>query len=163
MPEEDYVFTPQKNLMQVSEIETLSTIFVQEGITKIRLTGGEPLIRKDAADIILSLSRLPIHLTLTTNGTRLHEFIDVLKDADIRSLNVSLDTLNREKFSVLTRRDQFQTVYDNIALLEKNNFHVKVNMVVMKGFNDEEIVDFVEWTKDHPVVDKRSSCSCPVY
>lgn len=151
MPEEDYAFTPASKLMQASEIEALSRIFVAEGVNKIRLTGGEPLVRKDAADIILTLSKLPVQLTLTTNGTRLHEFVDVLQEARIRSLNISLDTLQSEKFNLITRRAQFEAVWKNIQLLLGKNFHVKVNVVVMKGLNDNEINDFIEWTKDTPV------------
>lgn len=151
MPEEDYEFTPAARLMQVDEIETLSKLFVQEGVNKIRLTGGEPMVRKDAGKIILALAKLPVSLTLTTNGTRLHEFLDVLKDANIRSLNISLDTLQPEKFLMLTRRDQFKQVFNNIHLLIKHGFHVKVNVVTMKGMNDMEINDFIEWTKDTPV------------
>src|SRR5512133_3626623 len=79
MPEEDYNFAPASHLMQPGEVETLAKIFVEQGVTKIRLTGGEPLVRKDAAKIILALSKLPVELTLTTNATRLHHFIDVLK------------------------------------------------------------------------------------
>jgi cyclic pyranopterin phosphate synthase len=151
MPEENYVFTPVSRLMQADEIERLASIFVEQGVNKIRLTGGEPLVRKDAADIILRLSKLPVKLTLTTNGTRLHEYIDVLKRAKIHSLNISLDTLQPEKFLLLTRRNQFQQVYGNIQLLIENNFHVKVNVVVMRGLNDEEINDFIHWTKDQAV------------
>ncbi|MBD0353366.1 MAG: GTP 3',8-cyclase MoaA [Flavisolibacter sp.] len=151
MPEEEYVFTPASRLMQIGEIEALARIFVAEGVNKIRLTGGEPLVRKDAADIILALSKLPVQLTLTTNGSRLHEFIGVLQQANIRSLNISLDTLQPEKFSLITRRDQFDIVWKNIHLLQENNFHVKVNVVVMKGLNDNEINDFIAWTKDTPV------------
>ncbi len=151
MPEEDYDFTAATKLMQPAEIEQLAKIFVHEGVKKIRLTGGEPLVRKDAADIIMALSKLPVQLTLTTNGTRLHEFIPVLEAAGIKSLNISLDTLQPEKFMLITRRDQFKTVYNNIQLLLEKNFHVKVNVVVMKGLNDNEINDFVEWTKNQPV------------
>ena len=151
MPEEDYEFTPASRLMQPDEIEALAKVFVANGINKIRLTGGEPLVRKDAADIILRLSKLPVKLTMTTNATRIHQFIDVLKEANITSLNVSLDTLNADRFLFVTRRDQFQLVYDNIQLLLKNDFHVKVNVVVMKGLNENEIIDFVEWTKHQPV------------
>lgn len=151
MPEEEYDFTPASRLMQVDEIESLAKTFVGLGVNKIRLTGGEPLVRKDAADIILSLSKLPVKLTLTTNGSRLHEFVHVLEEANIRSLNISLDTLQAEKFQLITRRDQFKKVYDNIQLLLKRNFHVKVNMVVMKGLNDSEIIDFIEWTRNEPV------------
>ena len=151
MPEEDYDFTPASKLMQAGEIEQLAKVFTAMGVKKIRLTGGEPLVRKDAADIIIALSKLPVQLTLTTNGTRLHEFVAVLENAGIKSLNISLDTLQPEKFQLITRRDQFKTVFDNIQLLLNKNFHVKVNVVVMKGLNDGEINDFIEWTKDEPV------------
>ncbi|RYF96972.1 MAG: GTP 3',8-cyclase MoaA [Chitinophagaceae bacterium] len=151
MPEEDYAFTTPSKLMQADEIEILAKSFVALGVKKIRLTGGEPLIRKDAADILGRLAKLPVHLTLTTNGTRIHEFIDVLEEAGIRSLNISLDTLQAATFQHITRRNQFQLVYDNIQLLLRRNFHVKVNVVVMKGLNDGEINDFIAWTKDTPV------------
>ena len=151
MPEEDYEFTPASRLMQFDEIEAIAKIFVAEGVNKIRLTGGEPLVRKDADKIILALSKLPVALTLTTNGTRLHEYVEVLKQANIKSLNISLDTLQPDKFLLLTRRDQFRQVYDNIHLLISRGFHVKVNVVAMKGMNEMEINDFIEWTKDTPV------------
>jgi cyclic pyranopterin phosphate synthase len=148
MPEEDYEFTPHSRLMQPSEIELLAKIFVENGVNKIRLTGGEPLVRKDAADIILRLSKLPISLTMTTNATRLHDFADVLEEAKIKSLNISLDTLDADKFQIITRRDSFQKVIDNIHLMISKNIHVKVNVVIMKGLNDHEINNFIEWTKD---------------
>lgn len=151
MPEESYDFTPASRLMQPFEIEALAKIFVEQGVDKIRLTGGEPLVRKDAGEIIRLLAALPVQLTLTTNGTRIHEFIPLLKQSGIRSLNISLDTLDSDKFMLTTRRDQFRQVYDNIQLLLANDFHVKVNMVVMKGMNDGELNDFVAWTKHQPV------------
>ena len=151
MPEEDYEFTPAGRLMQAGEIEALAKIFVSLGVNKIRLTGGEPLVRKDAGQIIIALSKLPVKLAITTNGTRLHEYIDILEKAGIHSLNISLDTLQPEKFQLITRRDQFKQVYENIRLLVNKNFHVKINVVVMKGLNDGEINDFIEWTRDTPV------------
>ena len=151
MPDEEYDFTPASRLMQLGEIEAIAKVFVQLGVNKIRLTGGEPLVRKDAADIILALSKLPVKLTLTTNATRLHHFVDVLEQAKIKSLNISLDTLQPEKFILITRRDQFNQVFNNICTMLDRGFHVKVNMVVMKGFNETEINDFVAWTKDKPV------------
>ena len=151
MPEENYEFTPASRLMQPDEIQSLARIFVENGVDKIRLTGGEPLVRKDAADIIRRLSELPVNLTLTTNATRLHDFVDVLEKANVHSLNISLDTLDKDKFNLITRRDGFQKVIDNIHLMLSRNFNVKVNVVVMKDLNDSEIVDFVEWTKDLPV------------
>lgn len=151
MPEEDYDFAPASKLMQADEIYRIAKLFVEQGVNKIRLTGGEPLVRKDAAKIIQLLAQLPVNLTITTNGSRIHEFIDLLKENRIRSLNISLDTLDRDKFLLMTRRDQFQRVYDNIHLLLREGFHVKVNMVVMKGMNEAEILDFIEWTKLDPV------------
>jgi cyclic pyranopterin phosphate synthase len=151
MPEEEYQFTPPSSLMQSDEIEEISKVFVRLGVNKIRLTGGEPLVRKDARDIIRRLSALPVHLTLTTNGTRLHEFSGLLKECGIQSLNISLDTLQSDRFQLLTRRDHFQLVYDNIQQMLSLGFHVKVNMVVMRSVNDQEILSFVAWTRDQPV------------
>ncbi|HSK12504.1 MAG TPA: GTP 3',8-cyclase MoaA [Phnomibacter sp.] len=151
MPEEDYDFTPASRLMQADEIVAISRIFVDHGVNKIRLTGGEPLVRKDAATIISRLAQLPVKLTLTTNATRLHEFVDVLADAGITSLNISLDTLQKDKFMLLTRRDQYDRVRSNIDLMIGKGFHVKVNVVTMKGVNDNEIPDLIRWTKDTPV------------
>jgi cyclic pyranopterin phosphate synthase len=151
MPDENYDFTPASRLMQTDEVLALSEIFVAEGVKKIRLTGGEPFVRKDAGKIISALSKLPVELSLTTNGTRLHEFIDVLSDAKIASLNISLDTLQADKFFEVTRRNLFQQVMDNINLLMNKGFEVKINVVVMKDFNDNEINDFIAWTKHSPV------------
>jgi GTP 3',8-cyclase len=151
MPEEDYDFTPASRLMQADEIVDIAKIFVAHGVNKIRLTGGEPLVRKDAASIILRLSQLPIKLTLTTNATRLHDFVDVLEEAGVTSLNISLDTLQKDKFLLMTRRDQFERVRNNIDMMVDRGFHVKVNVVTMKGLNDNEIVDFIHWTKDTPI------------
>jgi cyclic pyranopterin phosphate synthase len=151
MPEEEYEFTPASRLMQADEIESIAKIFVAQGVNKIRLTGGEPLVRKDAADIIQRLGALGVRLTLTTNATRLHEFIDVIKAAGITSLNISLDTLDKDRFMLMTRRDQYDRVRSNIALAIRAGLHVKVNAVVMKGLNDGEIVDFIRWTKDEPI------------
>jgi len=151
IPNEDAQFMPSNKLMQLDEIEAIAAQFVNLGVKKIRLTGGEPLARKDAAHIILALSKLPVKLTLTTNGSRIHEFIAVFKTAGINSINVSLDTLDSSKFHQITKRNQFKQVIDNIELLIKEGFHVKVNMVVMRDFNDNEILDFIEWTKNNPV------------
>lgn len=151
MPEEEYAFMPNQRLMQKDEIVQLATLFVQNGVKKIRLTGGEPLVRKDAADIIKELGKLGVNLTMTTNATRIHLFIDELKEAGIHSLNISLDTLQREKFQLLTRRDQFDQVKSNIDLLLGHGFNLKINVVVVKGMNDNEITDFIAWTKNTPL------------
>src|SRR6185312_9406547 len=94
MPNEDHYFTPVSKLMQFHEVVTIANTFVQLGVNKIRLTGGEPLVRKDTPEIISALAALPVELTLTTNGTRIEEYINILSAANINSLNISLDTLN---------------------------------------------------------------------
>ncbi|HEU4902886.1 MAG TPA: GTP 3',8-cyclase MoaA [Flavisolibacter sp.] len=151
MPEEDYDFMPSAKLMQAGEVEALAKTFVRLGVDKIRLTGGEPLVRKDAGQIIDALSRLPVTLTLTTNGVRLHEFLPQLKAAGVKSLNISLDTLKADKFQLITRRDSYDRIRQNIQSAIDEGLHVKVNVVAMKGLNDDEIIDFVAWTKDVPV------------
>ncbi len=151
MPEEDYTFSPKEALMQAEEIEQLARIFVTLGVNKIRLTGGEPLIRKDAGTIIRSLSRLPVKLALTTNGVRLNDFAAVFQEVGLHSINISLDTLQAEKFQLITRRNSFHRVMDNIQLMLEKGVYVKINVVVMAGLNDHELPDFVAWTKDVPV------------
>lgn len=151
MPEEEYDFTPASRLMQKDEIVALAKIFVAQGVKKIRLTGGEPLVRKDAAAIILALGKLPVELVMTTNGTRIAEMLPVLKEAGIKTVNISLDTLQPDKFMLITRRDVFHQVRSNIELLLQEKFIVKVNVVVMKGLNDGEIRDFIEWTRHNPI------------
>lgn len=137
--------------MTADEIEYIVSVFVKEGVKKIRLTGGEPLIRKDIKEIIQRLSKYPVELAITTNGVFVHEFIETFKQAGIRSVNVSLDSLKKERNFSITRRNEFDRITQNINLLLKNNFHVKINVVVMKNVNENEIPDFVEWTKHQPV------------
>ena len=150
MPQEDMQFMPSKWLMQADEIQTLAGIFVDMGVEKIRLTGGEPLIRKDVGQIIQNLGKLPTSLTLTTNAVFVDQFIDDLKNAGVQSLNVSLDTLNETTFKSITKRDHFNKTLDSIKLLISEGFVVKLNVVVMKGVNDIEINDFVRLTLDEP-------------
>jgi cyclic pyranopterin phosphate synthase len=151
MPNEDYAFTPASRLMQTDEILALAKIFVAQGVKKIRLTGGEPLVRKDAAAIISGLSKLPVELVITTNGSRIHEMLPVLKNASIKAINISLDTLQQDKFLLITRSNMFAQVKSNIDLLLKNNINVKINVVLMRDYNDGEINDFIAWTKQNPV------------
>lgn len=149
MPNEKVIVTPQSKLMQADEIFELAQTFVKMGVTKIRLTGGEPLVRKDAHEIILKLAKLPVELTLSTNAVLIDEYIETLKLANIKSVNVSLDTLNADEFFAITKRGDFDKIFKNIYLLLQHNFSVKVNMVAMKGINEHCILDFVEWTKNY--------------
>jgi len=151
MPAEGILLTPRAHLMTADEIVTIAKTFVKLGVTKIRLTGGEPLVRKDAKTIIEQLGKLGVELTLTTNGILVHEFIDTFKEAGVTTLNVSIDSLKKEKFNQITRRNYFEKVIENLDLLEANGFQVKLNVVVIKGFNDNEIIDFIEITKDRNI------------
>lgn len=141
----------QSQFMTVDEIDHLASIFVREGIKKIRLTGGEPLVRKDAKEIIQRLSKYPVQLAITTNAILADQYLDSFLKAGIHSINVSLDSLQKEKFAQITGRDYFDKVKSNIDLLLENGFHVKVNVVVIKNVNHEEILDFIKWTEDIPV------------
>lgn len=152
MPEEGVQLSPKSHLMTYEEIYEIAKIFVNHGVSKIRLTGGEPLIRKDIDVILEKLASLPVELSITTNAVIIDKFMDVLKTNNVQKINVSLDSLDREKFKHITRRDQFELVYKNMLLLIKNGFKVKVNVVLMKGFNDNEIIDFIKLTKDLPIV-----------
>ncbi|MBK6836926.1 MAG: GTP 3',8-cyclase MoaA [Bacteroidetes bacterium] len=149
------VFSAKEKLMSTDEIIDIATTFVKLGVKKIRLTGGEPLVRQDAREIIERLSLLRSEglneITLTTNGVFLHDYIEEFKKAGIRSLNVSLDTMMPDRFTKITKREHFHRVMSNIHLLMEHGFHVKVNMVVMNGVNDDEIFDFINWTRDFPV------------
>lgn len=144
-------FYTGRNTMTADEIISLASVFVKLGVTKIRLTGGEPLIRKDVADIIHRLSALPVKLTLTTNGVFVDKFIAVFKHAGINSINISLDSLDSGVFRIISQRDHFNRVLANIQLLLQEDFHVKVNMVVLKDINHKEILDFIRWTSAHPL------------
>jgi cyclic pyranopterin phosphate synthase len=141
----------QSHLMQADEIETLARIFVSLGINKIRLTGGEPLLRKDITDIFQRLRKLDTQLTLSTNGYLLDAHLDDLKAANITSLNISLDTFREDRFYEITHYHGSRKVMQNIQRLITEGFDVKLNAVLMRGVNDDEISDFIAFTKDHPV------------
>ena len=151
MPAEGVQLSPKSHIMAYEEIYTIASEFVAMGVTKIRLTGGEPLVRKDASLIIEKLASLPVELTLTTNGILVDRFIALFKKCGISTLNISLDSLDANKNSQITRRSYFEKVYQNIQLLVKEGFIVKVNCVLMKGFNDNEIIDFIDLSKNLPL------------
>ena len=151
MPEAGVQLSPRSHLMTYEEIYTIAKTFVDQGVTKIRLTGGEPLIRKDIPVILEKLASLPVELSITSNAVIIDRFIDTLKAHGVKNINVSLDSLDRGKFKEITRRDEFEKVYKNILLLVAERFNVKVNAVLIKGFNDDEIIDFTNFTKELPV------------
>ncbi|WP_442902391.1 GTP 3',8-cyclase MoaA [Flavobacterium sp.] len=147
MPEEGIALTPKSHLMTADEIIHIAKTFLSHGVSKIRLTGGEPLVRKDAKEIILQLGKLGVDLTITTNGILVPNFIETFKEAGIKTINISIDSLVKEKFNKITRRNYFDTVFENIDLLLEEGFKVKLNVVLIKEFNDNEILDFISLTK----------------
>jgi cyclic pyranopterin phosphate synthase len=152
MPAEGIPLSPKSHIMTYDEIQNIAKTFVQYGVTKIRLTGGEPLIRKDFPVILKKLSLLPVELTLTTNGVIVDRFLDDFKDCNLTKINLSLDSLNRDKFKEITRRSYFDRVYANMLLLLEKGFTVKMNVVLIRGFNDDEIMEFINLTKELPLI-----------
>ncbi|KAF2340877.1 GTP 3',8-cyclase MoaA [Flavobacterium tistrianum] len=151
MPADGIALSPKASLMTSDEIFAIAQTFVKNGVDKIRLTGGEPLLRKDFQEIVSKLSQLDISLSLTTNGILIDRYIEVLKQFNVKKINLSLDTLVSFKFHSITLRNQFERVIDNLHLLLNHDFQVKVNVVLIKGFNEKEIVDFVKLTQFLPI------------
>ena len=154
MPEEGMEWTPREHLLTFEEIERLAGILVNRfGVDGIRLTGGEPTVRARLPVLIEKLAGLGVDLALTTNGATLRLHAQDLKQAGLKRLNISLDTFKRDRFFELTRRDELEKVLDGIdAAVEAGFEPVKINAVVMKGVNDDEILDFVEFGRDKGVV-----------
>jgi GTP 3',8-cyclase len=151
MPSERALCKPSKEIMTTEEIVGIADTFVKAGIKKIRLTGGEPLVRKNFKQIINQLSALQVELAITTNGVLLDKFLYTFKQTGLRSINVSLDSLNPVTFYWVSKKNLFAKVMTNIYELLRHDFYVKLNIVVMKGVNDNEINEFVELTKRHPL------------
>lgn len=147
---EDMTFLPKKDLLSLEELDRLCTVFVEKGVRKLRLTGGEPLVRKNIMHLVRQLSRhlrsgALEELTLTTNGSQLHRFAGELVDCGVRRINVSLDTLDPEKFRRITRWGELSRVMEGIEAAEKAGLAIKINAVALKGFNDTEIPQMLEW------------------
>lgn len=148
MPERQ-VFLPRAEVLTLEELHELALGFIDRGITKLRLTGGEPLVRRDMIDLVRALGRKVgdglEELTLTTNGTRLADFADDLAAAGVRRINVSLDTLDRATFARLTRRDSLPQVLEGIAAAQAAGIAVKINAVALGGVNEHEIPELAAW------------------
>lgn len=151
MPADGIALSPKASLMTADEIFAIAQVFVKNGVDKIRLTGGEPLLRKDFPEIIAQLSQLNTEISITTNGILIDKHLEVLKQYNIKKINLSLDTLVPEKFQTITLRNQFEKVIDNLHLLLNQEFKIKVNVVLIKGFNDNEIIDFIKLTQFLPI------------
>ena len=148
MPERQ-TFLPRKDVLSLEELHQLALGFIARGVTKIRLTGGEPLVRRDMIELVQALGRQLgsglEELTLTTNGTRLAEFADDLAAAGVRRINVSLDTLDRAKFAALARRDSLPQVLEGLAAARAAGLVVKLNTVALKGANEDELPELIGW------------------
>ncbi|CAI5987016.1 unnamed protein product [Closterium sp. NIES-64] len=154
MPAEGVELTPKEHLLSTDEVIRLAAVFVSQGVTKIRLTGGEPTVRRDIVDICQSLSALPglSTLALTSNGILLPAKLPALREAGLTHLNVSLDTLVEPRFELLTRRKGHARVLKAMDMSLDLGFKpLKLNCVVMRGVNDDEILDFVALTRDRPI------------
>jgi len=155
MPEQGLPLTPHEEVLTYEEILRIVRVFAKEGISKIRLTGGEPLVRKGIVDFVSRLSEIEEirDLSLTTNGLLLKDYAADLKRAGLKRINISLDTLNREKFSMITRRNGHENVWQGIEEAMKVSLSpIKINMVAIKGFNDDEIESFALLTLHHPLI-----------
>lgn len=142
-------FLPRAEVLTLEELHRLALAFIARGVTKLRLTGGEPLVRRDMIELVRALGRELGNgleeLTLTTNGTRLTEFAGDLAAAGVKRINVSLDTRDRATFARLARRDALPQVLDGIAAAKAAGLRVKLNTVALKGANEEELPDLIAW------------------
>lgn len=152
MPEEGIDLLPKSHICTYEELLQIIDTFIELGVNKIRLTGGEPLVRKDADYILMELGKRPVELAITTNGLIVDRFIDVFESCGLKNVNVSLDTLDSDKFTLITRRSGFERVLKNIHTLVERGFNTKINMVVMRGMNEEEISGFAVLAKDLPLI-----------
>ena len=147
---EDMTFLPKRDLLTLEELDRLASAFVDKGVRRLRLTGGEPLVRKNIMHLVRSLSRhlqtgALDELTLTTNGSQLTRFAGELADCGVKRLNVSLDTLDAAKFKQITRWGELDKVMGGIRAAQAAGIRVKLNAVALKGFNEIEIPSMIEW------------------
>lgn len=153
MPASGINFLPREELLSYEELERLINILTDLGISKVRITGGEPFVRKDLIDFISTISnnKKLKKIALTTNGTLLAPYLSRLEEIGITSINLSLDTLDPERFEEITRRDQFDRVMESFHLLAESSIPFKINAVVMEKHNIEDIIPLVELTKKYPI------------
>lgn len=147
---ENMTFLPKKDLLTLEELDRLCSAFIAKGVKKLRLTGGEPLVRKNIMFLVRNLSRhlqsgALEELTLTTNGSQLSRFASELADCGVRRINVSLDTLAPDKFRTITRWGEFDKVMEGIRAAQDAGIHVKLNAVALKDFNEHEIPELLRY------------------
>jgi len=155
MPAHGIDIVPRQELLTFKEMYRLIRVLTELGVNKVRLTGGEPFVRKDFVGFLemLSYNDLLDAINITTNGALISHHIDKIeKLKKVKNINLSIDSLDSQKFAKITRRDVYSEVYKTFELLEKSSLNLKLNVVVQSGFNTDEIVDFVRLTKDKNVV-----------
>jgi cyclic pyranopterin phosphate synthase len=152
MPAEGINYLPERELLSWEEMFRLTRIMHEMGIKKVRITGGEPFVRNGLVDFLTDLAGLKdLEICLTTNGVFIGDYIETLQKLGVRHINLSLDSLNRDRFKEITRRDDFAKVYDNLIRLIQAGFQVKINAVVMHGKNEKDIIELTEFARTHPV------------
>lgn len=146
---EEMTFLPRSQVLSLEELYDVGAAFVRLGVKKLRLTGGEPLVRRDILTLIERLGKLGIELVLTTNGSQLASMASSLVDAGVSRINISLDTLKADRFKDLTRKDKFEQVMAGIEAARHAGFkRIKINCVVLKGRNDDEVLDLIEFVRE---------------
>ncbi|WP_372792728.1 GTP 3',8-cyclase MoaA [Lutibacter sp.] len=153
MPANGIDIVDRKELLSYKEMYRITRVLSELGVNKVRLTGGEPFVRKDFVNFLESLSfndKLD-EINITTNGALISNHIEKLEELNINAINLSIDSLQREKFAKISRRDVFVEVYDTFEKLEKSNLKLKLNVVVQSGFNTDEIIDFIELSKNKDI------------
>ena len=152
MPLDQYEWISKKEILTFEEITRLATLFVGFGVEKIRLTGGEPLVRQNLDQLVAKVAAISgsKDLSLTTNGALLAEKIDSLKAAGLKRVNISLDTLDPEKFKRMTKRGDLEKVLEGIFAAKDHGLHpIKLNAVIERGVNDDDILELVEFSREH--------------
>ncbi len=153
MPAEGINFAKNDKLFTIEELFTLSKIMVEQGIDKIRITGGEPFVRKDLMVLLRKMATLDglKDISITTNATLIGPYIDELKELGITNINVSMDAIHKETFDTITRRNEYETVYGNLIRLITEGFNVRVNFIVLDGQNTQDILPILDVMKHYDV------------
>jgi cyclic pyranopterin phosphate synthase len=154
MPEEGVDLQDSSELLTNDELYRITRVFASEGVTKVRLTGGEPTVRKDILEIVQEIHKIEgiKTIAMTTNGLVLAKKLPLLQASGLNAVNISLDTLDENKFTLISRRLGFKNVINSInTAIDLNIDPIKVNCVIMRGVNDDEIVDFVKWAQRSPI------------
>jgi len=147
MPEEGIDLIEKSHIMTLEEIVAIVKVYQKLGVDTVRLTGGEPLVRKNVGFLIKELAALGLTLKLTTNGILLDKYLDLFKEVGLRKINISLDSLDKSKAAFITKRDYFDRIMQNIKLALDKGMEVKLNIVLIKGVNDLELLDFLRLTQ----------------